>query len=106
MGYWLYFAIFMLYTHSNVKIVYQFGNILMFFTWYLFFAEMALVYYYICVKLSSRYEYIKDFLKNLKDTKPIPIDNPIVMPLEKPIKASGHYYYYHYYYCYYYQLIQ
>jgi len=32
----------------------------------------------------------KTLAENLKDTKPIPIDNPIVMPLEKPIKASGH----------------
>jgi len=32
----------------------------------------------------------KTVAENLKDIKPIPADNPIVMPLEKPIKETGH----------------
>ena len=32
----------------------------------------------------------KTLADNLKDTKPIPIDNPIVLPLEKPLKSTGH----------------
>lgn len=70
MAYWLYFAIFMLYIHKNKDIKFQIANILMFFTWYLFFSEMALLYYYICVKLSARYENLRDFLKHIKTTKP------------------------------------
>ncbi len=74
MAYWLYFAIFMLYVHVNKDIIYQFANVLMFFAWYLFFAEMATLYYYICVKLSARFEHVKNFLKNVKDNKPSVID--------------------------------
>ncbi len=70
MAYWLYFAIFMLYVHIDKSISYQFGNILMFFAWYLFFSLMSLLYYYICVKLSARYESLKLFLKEIKTTKP------------------------------------
>ena len=32
----------------------------------------------------------KTVAENLKDIKPIPAGNPIVMPLENPIKATGH----------------
>ena len=28
--------------------------------------------------------------ENLKNTKPIPIDNPIVLPVESPLKPNGH----------------
>lgn len=70
MAYWLYFAIFMLYVHANKKMIYQLGNILMFFAWYLFFAEITTLYYYICVKLTARFEHIKDFLKDIKEKKP------------------------------------
>ncbi len=70
LAYWLYFAIFMLYTHTNKSVGFQFGNILMFGAWYLFFSEMALLYYYICVKLSARYENLREFLKEIKISKP------------------------------------
>ena len=32
----------------------------------------------------------KTLAENLKDTKPIPIDNPIVLPIERPLKPTGH----------------
>jgi len=32
----------------------------------------------------------KTLAENLKDTKPIPIDNPIVLPIETPLKPTGH----------------
>jgi dihydroxy-acid dehydratase len=32
----------------------------------------------------------KTIAENLKDVKPIPVDNPIVKPLENPIKKTGH----------------
>lgn len=32
----------------------------------------------------------KTVAENLKDVKPVPAGNPIVMPLDKPIKATGH----------------
>jgi hypothetical protein len=70
MVYWLYFAIYMLYVHNDKPLKYQFANVLMFFAWYLFFSEMALLYYYICVKLSARFEYVKEFLKEIKTSKP------------------------------------
>ena len=32
----------------------------------------------------------KTITENLKDIKPLPDGNPIVMPLEAPIKKTGH----------------
>ncbi len=69
MGYWLYFAIYMLFVHSEPNILIQFGNLLMFFSWYLFFSTMSVLYYYICVKLIKRNEEIISFLKFLKENK-------------------------------------
>jgi len=70
MAYWLYFAIFMLYVHTDKSIGFQFGNVLMSSAWYLFFAIMANLYYYICIKLSARYENLREFLKEIKNSKP------------------------------------
>ncbi len=69
MGYWLYFAIYMLYVHAKPNVLIQLGNILMFFSWYLFFSTMSVLYYYICVKLIKRYEEIINLLKFLKENK-------------------------------------
>jgi len=66
MAYWLYFAIFMFYTHDKPKILTQLSNILMFFPWYLLFATLSCLYYYICVKLIKRADSIKSFLKSCK----------------------------------------
>ena len=32
----------------------------------------------------------KTVAQNLATTKPVPVGNPIIMPLENPIKATGH----------------
>ena len=32
----------------------------------------------------------KTIAENLKDIKPVPVDNPIIMPLNNPIKETGH----------------
>jgi len=69
MSYWLYVAIYMLYVHSESNVLIQFGNIIMFFGWYLFFSTMSVIYYYICVKLIKRYEEIIKLLKFLKENK-------------------------------------
>lgn len=68
--YWLYFAIIQFYTHSYPSILYQFGNILMSTAWYFFFSIAAVIYYYICVKLSQRSHSIRAWLKDVKKTKP------------------------------------
>ena len=74
MGYWLYFAIFMFYTHSDTNLLIQLGNILMFFPWYLLFSTLACLYYYICVKLIKRSDSIKEFLKFSKTNHITPIE--------------------------------
>jgi hypothetical protein len=69
MLYWLYFAIFMLYIHSEPVILIQLGNIMMFFSWYLFFSTTAVLYYYMCVKMIKRHEDADKFLHETKHKK-------------------------------------
>lgn len=67
--YWLYFAIFMFYSHREPIILIQLGNIMMFISWYLFFSTVAVLYYYMCVKMIKRYEDLRNFLSNIKNKK-------------------------------------
>ncbi len=69
MGYWAYFAIFMLYVHSEPVLLIQLGNLMMFFTWYLFFSTTAVLYYYMCVKMIKRHEDADKFLHESKHQK-------------------------------------
>ncbi len=68
MGYWLYFAIFMFYSHPEPNLLIQLGNILMFGPWYLLFSTLSGLYYFICVKLTMRADSIIGFLKSAKKT--------------------------------------
>jgi hypothetical protein len=40
---------------------------MMFISWYLFFSTVAVLYYYMCVKMIKRYEDLRDFLSNIKN---------------------------------------
>jgi hypothetical protein len=68
--YWLYFAVIQFMTHSAPSVLVQLGNTLMSTAWYLFFSTIAVMYYFICVKLSQRGDNIRLWLKTVKDKKP------------------------------------
>lgn len=70
MLYWLYFAVVQFNIHNNPSILVQLGNIYMSYSWYLFFSIMAMLYYFITIKLQQRASSIRSFLKNLKRTRP------------------------------------
>ncbi len=72
MGYWLYFAIFMFYSHPEPNVLIQLGNILMFGPWYLLFSTLSALYYFICVKLTMRSDSIIKFLKSAKKSHVTP----------------------------------
>jgi hypothetical protein len=66
MIYYFYFGVIQFYSHSELNVLIQLGNIYMSFAWYLFFSTISLLYYYICNRLLQRSEQIKNWLKNLK----------------------------------------
>lgn len=68
--YWLYYAIFMFLAHPEFDAQIQIYNCLMGFSWYLFFSEISMLYYYICVKLATRHDQVVGFLKKMKKSKP------------------------------------
>lgn len=68
--YWFYFAVIQFNTHNEKSILVQLGNTLMSTAWYFFFSTMAVLYYFICVKLSQRSTQICKWLKELKETRP------------------------------------
>ena len=57
----------MFYSHREPEILIQLGNTMMFISWYLFFSTVAVLYYYMCVKMIKRYEDLRDFLSNIKN---------------------------------------
>jgi hypothetical protein len=66
MMYYFYFLVIQFYTHSELNVFIQLGNIYMSFSWYLYFSTISLLYYFICNRLLQRSEQIRDWLKNLK----------------------------------------
>jgi hypothetical protein len=64
--YWLYFAVIQFATHSTPSVLIQLGNTLMSTAWYFFFSTVAVIYYYICVKLSQRAESVRNWIRGLK----------------------------------------
>ena len=67
--YWFYFLVIQFNQHPGPALN-QLGNILMSTAWYLFFSTAAVVYYYICIKLSQRAESLREWHKNLKQAPP------------------------------------
>ena len=59
----------MFYSHREPEILIQLGNIMMFISWYLFFSTVAVLYYYMCVKMIKRYEDLREFLSSTKNKK-------------------------------------
>ena len=68
--YWLYFAVIQFSTHNEPRILVQLGNTLMSTAWFIFFTTMAVLYYFICVKLSQRSNMIRKWLKDVKHNPP------------------------------------
>jgi hypothetical protein len=68
--YWLYFAVIQFSTHNDPAILVQLGNTLMSAAWFIFFTTMAVLYYFVCIKLTQRSQQIRKWLKELKDTHP------------------------------------
>lgn len=64
--YWFYFAIIQFATHSTPSVLIQLGNTLMSTAWYFFFSTIAVIYYYICVKLSQRATSVRTWIWGLK----------------------------------------
>ena len=70
MLYWFYFAVIQFYTHRDEGLIFQFGNVLMSSSWYLFFSTIAASYYFICVKLSQRSAAIHKWLEEIRLAPP------------------------------------
>ncbi len=70
MIYWFYFAVIQFSNHSENNIGIQLLNIYMSTSWYIFFSIISVLYYFICTKLSQRAFQIRQFLKDLKKTRP------------------------------------
>jgi hypothetical protein len=68
--YWFYFAVIQFSTHNERSILIQLGNTLMSTAWFIFFTTMAVLYYFICVKLSQRSNKIRKWLKDVKHNPP------------------------------------
>lgn len=68
--YWFYFAVIQFNQHNESSVLIQFGNILMSSAWYLFFSTAALIYYYICIKLSQRSKGLREWMKQLRTERP------------------------------------
>jgi hypothetical protein len=69
--YWFYFAVIQFNTHNEKSILIQLGNALMSSAWYIFFSTMVVLYYFVCIKLSQRSTHINQWLKEVKDTRPV-----------------------------------
>ncbi len=67
--YWLYFAVIQFSDHQQPGLK-QAGNVLMSTAWWIFFSTAALIYYYICIKLSQRAEGLRAWLKSLRANRP------------------------------------
>ena len=67
--YWLLYMVIQFILHNDNNISTQLLNILMSFSWYLYFSVVANIYYFICIKLTQRSESIRLFLKKLKENK-------------------------------------
>jgi len=71
MLYWLYDGIVQFIYNTKPDILFQLGNILMFTAWYLYYSICSLLYYFICIKLAQRTQAIKNWLKNVKRSRPV-----------------------------------
>ena len=67
--YWLYFTIIQFSTHNEQSVLIQLGNTLMSTAWFIFFSIMAVLYYFVCIKLSQLSLKIRSWLKSLKTRK-------------------------------------
>jgi hypothetical protein len=63
--YWFYFLVIQFNQHPGPALI-QLGNTLMSTAWFIFFSTAAVVYYYICIKLSQRAESLREWLRGLK----------------------------------------
>ncbi len=68
--YWFYFAVIQFNQHNEQSALIQLGNCLMSSAWYLFFSTSALIYYYICIKLSQRSKGLREWMKQLRTERP------------------------------------
>jgi hypothetical protein len=68
--YWFYFAVIQFSTHNEPSTLIQLGNLLMSAAWFIFFSVMAVLYYFVCIKLSQRSQQIQAWLKTLKESRP------------------------------------